>query len=302
MARIEFMSKKRKREYLGLVWLIPAAVLIAVFSIYPPVAALGYSFTDWDGANASFIGFVNFIKLFNDPVFYKSFYNMLILMVVCMLLGNIMTIILAELLFNLKSKRLKGFFRFAFVIPALIPNIVILMLWGKVILSGGNNSLANIILGWFGIPSKGWLYSEDTVLLSIIIYGFPWVGGTSFLIYLAGLNNIPESALEAGEIDGITLFKRIIYIDLPLIKAQLKYFLILGVIGGVQNYSLQYALTNGGPGMNNASMVPGYYMYMEALHYSRYGYACAIGFVMFIIILAVTIINNRLLKSGGDYL
>ena len=141
---------------------------------------------------------------------------------------------------------------------------------------------------------------ENTVLWSIIVYGFPWVGGTSFLIYLAGLNNIPDSVLEAAKLDGISAFGRIFKIDLPLIMGQIKYFIVMGIIGGIQGYTIQYAITNGGPGLNYTSMVPGYYMYKAAMNDSRYGYSCAVGLVLFVVILAVTLINNKLIKTE-DY-
>ena len=293
-------NNKELKEYYGIIWILPAIVLILVFCIYPAISALMHAFTNWDGTNSTFIGLDNFTRLLKDSLFWKSFKTMLFLMVVCMVLGNLATLSLSEMMFNLKSKKFNALFRFLFVLPALIPGIVIIFLWGKMILNGESTSIANKIIGFFGADPIGWFNNEKTVLLSIIIYNFPWIGGTSFLIYLAGLNNISESAIEASKLDGCGVFKRIIFIDLPLIKGQIKYFLILGVIGGIQGYSLQYAITNGGPGINYPSMVPGYYLYTRALNYSEYGYACAIGFVLFIIILTVTIINNKYFKSSED--
>jgi ABC-type sugar transport system permease subunit len=143
------------------------------------------------------------------------------------------------------------------------------------------------------------------VFLSIFLYGFPWVGGTSFLIYLAGLNAIDRSIIDASQIDGLSFWGRVFKIDLPLISGQLRYFLIMGFIGGLQNYSMQYAITNGGPGevigsMQSGTMVPGYYIFRLITGSSKegaYGYACAMGVVMFVIIMTITIANNKLVKS-----
>ena len=121
------------------------------------------------------------------------------------------------------------------------------------------------------------------------------MGGTSFLIYLAGLQGINVSVVEASRLDGLSSFKRIIYIDLPLMKGQIKYFLLTGVIGGLQNYNMQLILQNG-----NAASVPGYYIYKMGIEYSEMGYACAMGMVMFIVILALTLVNNFLLKNKED--
>ena len=180
--------------------------------------------------------------------------------------------------------------------------------WQKLILTGSDAGVMNQILALFGAEPIEWLASSETtiVFLSIFIYGFPWMGGTSFLIYLAGLNGIDESIIEASRLDGLGTLGRVFAIDIPLIKGQIKYFLVMGFIGGLQNYTMQYAITNGGPGetmvngMKDGTMVPGYYIYQLINGSSRadaYGYACAIGVVMFAIIMIVTVINNKLLKS-----
>lgn len=294
---VKFFSKKNLRPYWGVVWILPAFAMMLVFSYYPPVSALIHAFTDWDGTNASFIGFKNFTGVLSDSLFWRSCLTMIITTVGCMLIGNVMTILHAEMIYSLRSSKMSAFYRFMFVLPALVPGIVTLMLWGKVILSGSPSSVANVILGLFGVEPIGWFYQESTVILSIFVYGFPWVGGTSFLIYLAGLNGISEEIIEASRLDGISTFGRVFYIDLPLIKGQIKYFIIMGLIGGIQNYTIQYAITNGGPGLNYPSMVPGYYLYMQAMNNSRYGYACAVGFILFVAILIVTIINNKFIKT-----
>lgn len=293
-------SKTSLAQYWGVAWIAPAFILLLVFSYYPPIYALLQAFTDWNGTTANFVGLDNFKELFADQLFWRSCLTVVILMFSCMIIGNVCTLILSEVLFNLKSKRANAVYRFLFVLPALIPGIVTIMMWGKVILTSQPNGLVNSLLIALGLPSCQWFDGENTVLWSIIVYGFPWVGGTSFLIYLAGLNNIPDSVLEAAKLDGISAFGRIFKIDLPLIMGQIKYFIVMGIIGGIQGYTIQYAITNGGPGLNYASMVPGYYMYKAAMNDSRYGYSCAVGLVLFVVILAVTLINNKLIKTE-DY-
>jgi ABC-type sugar transport system permease subunit len=265
------------------------------------------SFTNWDGGTrADFVWFENYKKVFSDKLFWISLRNAVILTVVCMVLGNAASIILAELMYNLKSKMMSAY-RFLFVLPAMIPGIIVLLLWQKLVFSGSSVGLANTIVSWFGGKPLEWFASKDTwvVFLSIFLYGFPWVGGTSFLIYLAGLNGIDRSLIEASQIDGLSFWGRVFKIDLPLISGQLKYFLIMGFIGGLQNYSIQYAITNGGPGevidsMQSGTMVPGYYIFRLITGSSKegaYGYACAMGVVMFVIIMIITIFNNKLVKS-----
>ncbi len=293
-------SKKDLKQYQGVLWVLPAILLLLIFNYYPCLSAFYHSLTNWNGVTAKFVGFDNFIRLFKDQLFYKSLLNMVILTVVCIVLGNIATIILAELIYNARSKKVKSFFRFMFVIPAIVPGIVIIMLWGKVILSGSASGTLNKILSIFGVKPQGWFADKKTVLLSIILYNFPWMGGTSFLIYLAGLNGISDSVVDACKIDGCSSFKRVFLIDLPLIKGQLKYFLILGLIGGIQGYTLQYAITKGGPGTDYASMVPGYYMYKAAINDSEYGYSCAIGTFLFVVIMLITVLLNRKIKTQEE--
>ncbi len=298
---------RKNKEYRGLLYILPALILLCVFCLYPTVMAFVNSFTNWDGGSkADFIGFENYTKIFSDRLFWISMRNVIILTVVGMVLGNVASIILAELMYNLRSKMMPVY-RFLFVLPAMIPGIIVLLLWQKLIFSGSSSGLANTILSWFGQQPLEWFSSKDTwvVFLSIFLYGFPWVGGTSFLIYLAGLNGIDRSLIEASRIDGLSFWGRVFKIDLPLISGQLKYFLVMGFIGGLQNYSMQYAITNGAPGevidsMQSGTMVPGYYIYRLITGSSKegaYGYACAMGVVMFLIIMVITVVNNKLVKT-----
>lgn len=302
-----FLRALRSKENLGYLWILPAFLLLALFCLYPVISAVIHSFTVWDGSTAAvFNGFDNYLRIFTDRLFWHSLLNVVILTVVCMVIGNAASLFLAELMFNLRSK-LAGVYRFLFVLPAMVPGIITMLLWSKLILSGSSTSVMNIFLKLFGGKPIEWFQSKSTpiVFLSIFIYGFPWMGGTSFLIYLAGLNGIDGSILEASRLDGLGTFRRVFLIDLPLITGQLKYFLVMGFIGGLQNYTIQYAITNGGPGevigsLQSGTMVPGYYIFMSISGRSNYGYACAMGMVMFVIIMIVTVINNKLIKSKEE--
>ena len=300
-----FLRKHRSCQ--GVLFILPALILLCVFCLYPTVMAFVNSFTNWDGGlTADFVWFENYKNVFADKLFWKSLGNAVILTVVGMILGNAASIFLAEMMYNLRSKMMPAY-RFLFVLPAMIPGIIVLLLWQKLVFSGSSAGLANTILSWFGADSLEWFASKETwvVFLSIFLYGFPWVGGTSFLIYLAGLNSIDHSIIGASQIDGLSFWGRVFKIDLPLISGQLKYFLVMGFIGGLQNYSMQYTITNGGPGevidsMQSGTMVPGYYIFRLITGSSKegaYGYACAMGVVMFMIIMIITVVNNKLVKS-----
>lgn len=307
------MGKRERMQYMGVLWILPALVMLAIFCLYPTFNAFQIAFTNWDGnpkITPNFVWFRNFIAVLKDWLFWRSMWNVVILTVVGMILGNAANLLLAELMYNLRSK-FAAVYRFLFVLPAMIPGIVVMLLWQQLILHGSEASVMNKIIGIFGAKPIEWLEGDTVIVfLSIFIYGFPWMGGTSFLIYLAGLNGIDESVVEASRLDGVGTWRRVFAIDLPLLKGQIKYFLVMGFIGGLQNYSMQFAITNGGPGkmisetgLMTGTMVPGFYIYQlinnTSIHaeYGAYGYACAIGVVMFVIIMAITVVNNKLVKS-----
>jgi ABC-type sugar transport system permease subunit len=129
--------------------------------------------------------------------------------------------------------------------------------------------------------------------------GFPWVSGVAVLIYLAALNNIGEDILDAAKLDGAMGFTRVRTVDFPLVLGQVKLLSVLAIIGSLQGYAMQLVLTKGGPGY--ATEVPGLVMYQEAFSYQRLGYACSIGLVLFLVILALTYLNLRYVRSSVEY-
>jgi len=291
---------KQKYEYRAFLWLLPTIVLLLIFSYYPPIRTLMFAFTDADGSGrGSFVFLDNFIELFGSSVFWKSMFNVIIFISVGMFVGNFATILLAELLYNLKSKGVSSFFRYLFILPILVPSVVIILIWQYIVFAGGDAGIANRIVSFFGGENQNWYFDPTLAPMAIMLTSFPWVAGTSFLIYLAGLQTIPSNVIEASQLDGANLFQRIIKIDLPLLKGQIKYFVVMGLIGGLQNINLQILVTGSGPGTSNTTNVPAYMLYEAAFTYDRYGYASAIGIVIFLITLSITIINMKKMK-GAD--
>ena len=295
------IKHKTKYEYQALIWLAPAFVLLLIFSYYPPVRTLIFSLTDANGSGqGSFIFLDNYIELFKSSVFWKSMMNVVMFIVVGMFVGNFATIFLAELLYNMKSKGIGAVFRYMFILPILVPGVVIILIWQNIVFAGGDAGIANRILSFFGGENQNWYYDVDLAPVSIILTAFPWVAGTSFLIYLAGLQNISAEVIEASKLDGANLFHRIFKIDLPLVKGQIKYFVVMGIIGGLQNINMQVLITGSGPGTSNSTNVPAFMIYENAFTYDRYGFASAIGIVVFLLTLIVTIVSMRKIKGNGD--
>ena len=295
--------RKHKYQWQSIIWLLLPLTMLAIFSIIPPIQALVDSFTDNVQGQEIFVGLSNYKEIFSDEVFWVCIKNVLIFTATGLVLGNVMTIFLAELLFNLRNKKLSSFFRILFIVPILVPSLVNLLIWQYVIFASGGfmDQLAKA----FGVTGLNWYWdSNDFVAkFAIIFTNFPWVGGTSFLIYLAGLQNISKSVVEASELDKCNVFKRIVKIDMPLIVSQLKYFLIMGVIGGFQNFDLQLVIVGGEA---NATNVLGLYLYDRAfgiaasgdlLAIQRFGYASAVGMIILMVTMVLTIANSQLNKD-----
>lgn len=310
-SKMKRKKNKRKIQWQAFLWMaIPFAFLL-LFSYYPPIKAFFDSFTDsiYDAETGLsqdvFVGFGNYVEIFQDPVFWTCVKNVIIFTIIGLICGNMMTIILAELLFNLHSKKLGGFFRVLFIIPILVPSIVILLIWKYVVF--GNNGFMNELLNAMGKESSLWYWSNVgwEAKFAIIFTNFPWVAGTSFLIYLAGLQNIPKSVMEASLLDNCSVWKRIAKIDMPLIISQLKYFLVMGVIGGLQNFDLQLVVVGA---ETDGTIVPGLYIYdrafgvgfTEGLAKARFGYASAVGMILLVVTMGLTILNMRINASQNQ--
>ena len=173
-----------------------------------------------------------------------------------------------------------------------------MLIWSGLIYS--NQGFINELLlkVGFGEYTRAWLADPATALLAVVFIGFPWIGGFEVLIYYAGLSNIPESVNEAALLEGCVGLRKFFLIDIPMVLSQLKLILILTVIAGVQGFEFLLILTRGGPGFK--TMVPGLMMYFNAFSFQRFGYACAIGVILFVINFSLTIINFKYFKSAED--
>jgi raffinose/stachyose/melibiose transport system permease protein len=285
-------------ETLGLYALLaPTFILLAIFSLIPFVIAFATSFFDYEvGGERKFIGFANYIEYVHDYTFWESFGNMLFLTAFSMIVVMIVPLVVAKLIFSLSSERASYFYRVLFLLPIVVPNIAVYLIWRALVY--GEDGLVNQFLGAVGLShlERGWFSSPGGVLWAIAFIGFPFAGGINILIYYAGLTSIPDSVHEAAMLDGATGLRKFLLIDVPLVMSQIKLLVMLTIIGGIQGFEGIYVLTLGGPGFK--SMVPGLWMYLNAFQFQRMGYACAIGVILFLIILALTILNMRFFRSS----
>lgn len=279
--------------------LLPTFLLLGVFSLVPFVWAFATSFYEYEvGETPTFVGFANYVEYARDYTLLESFRNMLFLTAFAVVVTVVVPLTVAKLIFSLSSPRASYFYRILFLIPVLVPGVAVQLIWQGMIYSDAG--IVNEVLRWFGMDhlARGWLSDPETVLFALAFIGFPFCGGINILIYYAGLTSIPESVHEAAVLDGATGIKKFFVIDVPLVMSQIKLLTILTVIGGIQSFESIFILTRGGPGFK--SMVPGLWMYFNAFSFQRMGYACAIGVVLFFLILGMTVLNMVYFRSSED--
>jgi ABC-type sugar transport system permease subunit len=286
-----------RQRLVGYGFLLPTFVLIGVFAYYPAVKAAVTAFTRWDGFNPpEFIGVANFTQAFTDPIFWQAAWHVALWTLIGVPLAMIPSFIVAELIFRLHSERAQYLWRAVFVAPIVLPPVVSILIWQY---AYGANGPINAILKSVGKDSwvHAWLAEPQFALWALIFLGFPWVSGFNVLIYYAGLKAIPTEVMEAAALDGASRWKQLLRLEVPLTAGQWKLLLVLSIIGVSQNLTLPLLLTNGGPA--NRTLTTGLYMYQRAIDYSQYGYGMAIGTLLFAVVLGLSILNMRLLRSRG---
>ncbi len=295
-------AKPLRRQPLWIIYgfVLPALALALVFDYYPAISGLYLSMTNTMevGIQSQFVGLTNYVALFTSSIFLNSLWHMLVLAGAGMIIGTVVPLLVAEMIFHLASGRWRYVYRLAFLAKMLVPGMVIVEVWGYMLSVGG---LLDRICQFLGLPGAqtGWLVDQHTALPAIIFIGFPWVAGVGILIYYAGLVAIDPEILDAAAVDGSGGLHRVLNVDVPLVLGQVKLTVILSAIGGFQGYFAQFLLTQGGPGWS--TMVPGYYMYQSAFINGDMGLASAVGVFLFVLIFSITLINMKYLRSSQDF-
>jgi len=295
--------RRHRRSLIQRIWdsralyllLVPTMVGMVMFQYYPAITAFWGSFQSWDGRRAHFISVYNYEHFFDDPRLVQSFGN-----VGFFLIFNVFSLsvplLIAYLIYRIPSSFHRYLYRVLVVIPVVVPGFVFIVLWRWLFsLDGG----INIILRAIGINSRViWLGNAQTALPALMFMGFPWIDAFTVLIFLAGFLNIPHEILDAAAVDGARVWDRFWRIELPSVSGQLKVMIILTFIGTIQDFGRPLFMTRGGPGW--ATMVPGLRMYYSFTEDAAYGYASAIGVILFVIIFVLTLINQRLVRGSEE--
>jgi oligogalacturonide transport system permease protein len=273
-----------RKSKMGLVYILPWLIGMVFLTLYPFINALVISFTDYNLVREpNFIGLANYTKLFQDEDFLGTLTATLKYTVITVPLQLAFALFIAYIL-NFKLKGI-NFFRTAYYIPSLLGgNVAVAVLWRFLFQQDG---LINRIIGVVGIQPVAWLSSPGGAM-SVIIILKVWQFGSAMLIFLAALKDVPQDLYEAASVDGSTKLHSFIHITMPLITPTIFFNLVMQLVNAFQEFNGPYLVTGKGP--LNATYLTSMYIYDNAFKYFNMGYASAASWILFLIIVAVTLI------------
>lgn len=291
------MVINRKKEfYVALGMMSINLIGLIVFMVIPAIASIGISFTNWNMLKSpSFVGLVNYKELFSDSLFWQTLKNTAVYVFWKVPFNIVLSLIFAVLL----NREMYGrsIFRAIFFLPMVASSVSVALLWQP--LFDTTNGVLNYILESIGLKGLPWIYSQDTAMMSVVLVALWKEIGYYMVMFLAGLQNIPSTYYEAAEIDGASPVYTFFRITVPLISPTTFFVFIISVIGSFQIFDLTTVLTAGGPA--NSTYTTIMYVYKAGFNFFRMGYASAISTVLFIIILVLTIIQNKFSKKWVNY-
>lgn len=290
----------KKNKFVAAV-LIPSFIILIVFSLLPLIYGLGISLFNYNPSNIhnEFVGLSYYKKLLNDPVFWKAFKNSIFFTVVAVSLNIIISLFLASLISSLPSQKLKSIFRVIIFLPCVAPMVGTAMVWKHGFLQT-NGGLLNEFLKLLGKTPKNWLISEEPLMAIIIVFTL-WADiGYNLILFSAALEGVPDSLMEAARLEGAGPVKSFFDVKLPLISRTFTFVAIMTVIDYLQMFA-QFSVFAPAGGQNNAVMVLTNYIYRTSFNKFDKGYASAISTALFFIILAVTLVQNKINKTDWSY-
>ncbi|GIN39901.1 MULTISPECIES: carbohydrate ABC transporter permease [Heyndrickxia] len=274
-------------------FLIPTGILLITFSFLPALAALGLSFTNYNVFQPiEWVGLDNFIRAFKDEEFWRALKNTFYFWILVTPALVVLPIFLA-ILVNQKLRWIK-LFRLTYYFPVLVSVVITAILWNWLFASDG---IFNYLLSLVGIHPIDWLTSKGFVMISLAIVTI-WQGlGYYMLFYLAGLQSVPTDLYEAAELDGANFWQKHFYITFPMLKPIIFFTAVISTMSAFKEFTLMLTMTNGGP--IGASTTVVYLVFEKAFKQLDMGYASAISFILFIIILILTLLNKRSLDKAS---
>jgi len=277
--------------------LIPPFFLLLLFTLIPIVRSFLLSFQEWTIRDSAWVGMDNFVRLGNDPVFFKALTNTLLYTVAVVPLSTAIALALAELVRPLPAA-IQTFFKAAFYLPAVVAAVVIVLVW-RWIYNPNSYGLLNYLLAQMGKEPVLWLQEVKLALPALTATSLIGGHGAAVVLLLAAMGSIPKHLYESARLDGSSRWAEFWYITVPLLKPTLLYLVVLGTIGSFQVFIGIFLLTNGGP--NYATTTSVFYIYRVGFVHFEFGYASAQAVVLFLIIMVFSALLFRSLSSEVEY-
>ncbi|OGV36757.1 MAG: hypothetical protein A2X48_17335 [Lentisphaerae bacterium GWF2_49_21] len=294
-------------------FILPTIILIALFQYYPAMSGVFHSFYRWNGADISeYVGFQNYSKLLNNSAFWRSF-ELAFTLGIWNILKMLPALAVAVCIHRCRSEFMQFTYRMLFVIPMVIPGLIIVLIWRSFFFEATAGYLNKFLFStglfdvlvwvdktfnWGGLFVQGnapaWLGDPNLIVSACVIWGFPWVGSFAVLTYLAKLQSIPKDIYEAADVDGVNWWTKFTKVELPLITSSIKLLLVFVIIDTLKDAGMILALAGieGGPGGN--ATVPALFMLRKAFIDQDMGFACAIGIILTVIVMSLQKMSNLL--------
>lgn len=276
----------------GWAFITPFLVLFLLFMVIPIGWGIYLSFTNQSltGAGGDFIGLQNYIEAVSDPMMWRSIWNTVWFTV----LSTVPLVLIGLAMALLVNLGLPGqwLWRLSFFMPYLLASTVVSLIW--IWLYNPQLGLFNAILGWFGIDAQAWLQDPNLAMLAVVAATVWWTVGFNFLLYLTALQNIPEQQYEAASIDGAGKWRQIFSITLPQLGPTTAIVVILQVLASLKVFDQIYQMTGGGPSGTTRPIIQ--YIYEAGFTGFRFGYASAISYIFFVLIIVVSVIQFRIMS------
>ncbi|MDO8903828.1 carbohydrate ABC transporter permease [Hydrogenophaga sp.] len=275
------LKRRRRRELLtALVMLAPSLVFLAAFTYWPILRSAAYGFFDVQLGSSEifYVGWENYQRLWHDALFWQSLRNTVVYMVVTVPTSIGLALLLAVAL----DRGLRGtaLYRSTFFYPVMIPSVAAGMVW--VFLYAPGYGPVNALLAWLGLPKLEWLYDPRWALPAIIFMSIWKYAGYFMLILLAALQLVPRDLYEAARLDGVSGFRQLVHITVPLISPTLYFVVVIGVLHSYQIFDYVFVMTQGGPA--DATNVLTFYIYQNAFQFQDIGTASAIANILLLVV------------------
>jgi multiple sugar transport system permease protein len=284
-----------RRNITGYIFIAPFVLGFILWFLIPALTSIWMTFQDWNMiVPPEFIGFDNFKSIVSDKLFWQALKVTTVYTVISVPLSMVLAFLLA-LLMNTKVRGI-AVFRTIYYMPSIVPAVANAVLWAWILNS--DFGLLNAFLHAIGLPKVLWLQEPAWALPALILMSL-WGLGGSMVVYLAGLQGIPDVFYEAAEIDGAGMWAKLWHVTLPLMSPVIFFNLVMGIIGTFQIFTAGYLITDGGP--QNATLFYVLYLWRNAFEYLEMGYAAALAWVLFFVIMGLTVFIFRGIGSRVYY-